>query len=208
MNTRQPQNPGTTDPTAVRTELLSRLGLPADASGKDVEAAHRAAVALLEHVPSEQKAWAQDQLVEVEAVCSLHAETAPAAAPAPVRVPAPSPSNEKAVAAAKASALPTRRRSRLIWVAAAAVVVIGGAFGVYTMNASASVPGITGTPDTSTASSAAPVDAAKVSELMRKISANPKDVASLSALADLYFQAETFLASISVMSLLKVEEFL
>jgi tetratricopeptide (TPR) repeat protein len=54
---------------------------------------------------------------------------------------------------------------------------------------SSSVPGITGAPDTSSSSSAPALDQAKVGELMAKITANPKDIASYNALASLYFQA-------------------
>jgi cytochrome c-type biogenesis protein CcmH/NrfG len=167
------------EPAEVRRELLSRLGLPPDATDRDVEAAHRAAVAVLEHAPDDQRAWAQEQLSEVEAVWSLLAET-PADAPAPTALDADD--------APPAVAVP-RSRSKVAWVAAGLVVLVGAAFGVHTMSSASSVPGITGAPDVSPSSSAPALDMKKVSDLMQKITTNPKDVASFAALASLYFQA-------------------
>jgi Flp pilus assembly protein TadD len=87
-------------------------------------------------------------------------------------------------------------RSRLIWLGAAALLVAGGAFAFHTMSSSAQVPGITGKPDTTTASaSSTPLDPAKVGALMQKISSNPKDTAALSALADMYFQSGDYTSS-------------
>lgn len=160
------------DSSEVRAELLSRLGLPADATNRDVETIHQAAVALADHAPEAQRAWALEHLEEVEAVQSLLAETDDAEVPVAV-VPR------------------TGARRWLPWAAAAAVLVAGGAFGVHLMSSS-SVPGITGTPDTTSAASAsaAPqVDQAKVGALMQKISANPKDAAAYNELTGLYFQA-------------------
>ena len=70
-------------------------------------------------------------------------------------------------------------------------MLIGGvAFGVHTMNSS-SIPGISGTPTTAASASASAnaLDMAKVGALMQKITANPKDSASLAQLSDIYFQA-------------------
>ena len=174
-----------TDPAAVRGELLRRLGLPADATDRDIEAAHRAAVTVLEHAPDDQRAWAQDQLSEVEAVWSLLSEAAPAAADTATD-PMVLDGDDAPPATTAAS---PRTRSRIAWVAAGLVVLVGAAFGVHTMNSASGVPGITGTPDTSTSSPATALDAKKVADLMQKITANPKDVASFAALANLYFVA-------------------
>ena len=167
-----------TDPAEVRRELLSRLGLPPDATDRDVEAAHRAAVAVLEHAPDDQRAWAQDQLSEVEAVWSLLTETAPTPTAA-----AEATTDDSPVVTAP------RSRSKVAWVAAGLVVLVGAAFGVHTMSSASSLPGITGTPDVSSSGSASALDMKKVSDLMQKITTNPKDVASFAALANLYFQA-------------------
>jgi len=178
MSSQTQPEPTITDHAEVRRELLSRLGLPPDATDRDVEAAHRAAVAVLEHAPDDQRAWAQDQLSEVEAVWSLLTETAPT----PTDLAEPATDDSPVVTA-------PRSRSKVAWVAAGLVVLVGAAFGVHTMSSASSLPGITGTPDVSSSSSASALDMKKVSDLMQKITTNPKDVASFAALANLYFQA-------------------
>jgi tetratricopeptide (TPR) repeat protein len=72
-------------------------------------------------------------------------------------------------------------------------------FGVYQMGQAAEVPGISGAPtgqETTAAPSGGattvPVDKAKVGALMKKITANPKDVVSLQALGDIYFGAADY----------------
>lgn len=81
--------------------------------------------------------------------------------------------------------------------AASAVLVVAVGFGVYFSGKSGEVPGISGKPtgqqtQASDGSTATPVDAAKVGALMKKISANAKDVASLQALGDIYFGAKDY----------------
>lgn len=163
------------DAGTVRTELLARLGLPADATDHDVETLRVAAAALLENAPDQQRAWASDHLADIEAVQSLLAEE-------PVSDDAGIPTEAEPVARG--------RRNRIAWVVAALVLIAGGAFGVHLMSSSG-VPGIDGAPDTSTPSaSAAPsLDMAQVGALMQKISADPKDAKSYAGLANLYFQA-------------------
>lgn len=153
-----------------RAELLGRLGLPADATDADVEATHRAAVALVASAPEAQREWAQEHLAEVDAVRSLLAET-------------PSPEIDEVEE-------PTGRR-RIPWIAwavAAILLAAGAAFAVHSMTGSA-VPAMDAADPTTSASAAPTLDAAQVSALMQKITTNPKDVASLGALADMYFQA-------------------
>jgi cytochrome c-type biogenesis protein CcmH/NrfG len=154
-----------------RAELLDRLGLPADATDADVEATHRAAVALVASAPEAQREWAQEHLAEVEAVRSLLEETV-------------SPED-----AAAADAPTGRRRVPWIaWAVAAILLAAGAAFAVHSMTGS-TVPAMDAADPTTSASAAPTLDAAQVSALMQKITTNPKDVASLGALADMYFQA-------------------
>lgn len=80
-------------------------------------------------------------------------------------------------------------RSRTVVTVAGLAVVAAVVVGVYQAGRSSSVPGINGKADAATSASAAPVDPAKVSALMAKIQTNPKDVASLAALGELYFQS-------------------
>jgi len=175
-----PQTAGspTIDGADLRTELLGRLGLPADATDTDVAAARRAAKAVLDHAPDDQRAWAEEQLADVEAIASLLDDLGtPAAGESPSAV----------------TPAATRSFRRPSWVLAAvtgAVLIGGVAFGVHTMNSS-SIPGISGTPTTAASASASAnaLDMAKVGALMQKITANPKDSASLAQLSDIYFQA-------------------
>ncbi len=167
------------DARAMRTELLGRLGLPEDATDRDVETLHRAAVSLVENAPDAQKEWAVDHLAEVEAVQSLLAETGD--------VDGPAGSGD-----APTVTMAPRSRSKLVWIVAALVLVAGAAFGLHIMNSSSAVPGITGAPENVNPSASPTVDQAQVGALMAKIAADPKDVASYSALANIYFQAADY----------------
>lgn len=152
-----------------RAELLGRLGLPADATDADVEATHRAAVALVASAPEAQREWAEEHLVEVEAVRSLLAETAGDEAPEVVETSG------------------RRRVPWIAWAVAAILLAAGAAFAVHSMTGS-NVPAMDAADPTPSASAPA-LDNAKVAALMQKITADPKDVDSLGALADMYFQA-------------------
>lgn len=85
-------------------------------------------------------------------------------------------------------------RSRGVLVTVGLVVIAGIVVGVYRWGGGSNVPGINGkvTDQPTASSSGTPVDPNKVSALMQKISANPKDVASLAALGDLYFAAADY----------------
>jgi tetratricopeptide (TPR) repeat protein len=178
MEPRQGSGTTTIDGAGLRTELLDRLGLPADATNADVATAHRAAKSLLDHAPEGQREWAQSQLADVEAITSLLADLDPAPPMPTTGLPA------EAVAARVAR----RKPSPAMWAVAGVVLVAGAAFGFHTMN-TANVPGISGAPDTSTSASASTLDQAAVGALMQKITTNPKDTASYNKLAALYFQA-------------------
>lgn len=179
MEPRQGPATSTVEGADLRAELLARLGLPADATASDVAAAHRAAVALLDHVPADQRAWAESQLADVEAITSLLDDLSPTETVSARPAPAPD---------ARVAARSVRRPPWVVWAVAAVVLVAGAAFGLHVMNAAA-VPGISGAPDTSTTGTAPALDQAKVAALMQKITTNPKDTAALNQLATLYFQA-------------------
>jgi tetratricopeptide (TPR) repeat protein len=78
---------------------------------------------------------------------------------------------------------------RTIVTAVGAVGVLAGAFVIYQLGAPA-VPGFTGTP--APGSSAVAVDPAKVAALMAKLQANPKDLAALRDLGNLYYDVRDF----------------
>jgi cytochrome c-type biogenesis protein CcmH/NrfG len=189
-----------------RHELLGRLGLRANASDQDVEKAHTGVVEFLELAPREVKSWAaacttdvdeafallsgpEQDLIRPEAqsvVTSQHPQDEPSQPAVPAAPAAP---------AAPASRRPTR--TVLVW-AIVPVLIVAVVLAVFYMGKS-DVPGISGTPtgqETTAASggapAATPVDKAKVTALMTKVSANPKDVASLQGLGDLYFAAQDY----------------
>jgi tetratricopeptide (TPR) repeat protein len=204
---------GRTDAADYKLELLGRLGLGTDASEQDVEAAHDGLVEFLELAPHDMKSWAAAQtgnvdeafallsgpeqdLVRPTAVDKMAQDTlhetrqTPAAAPAETRPPAA----PAAPAATSAPAARQPRRNQLIG-GALAVLLVAVVLGVYYAGRGSSVPGISGTPTTSATTApsgsptAVPVDQAKVAALTKKITANPKDKASLQSLGDIYFAA-------------------
>lgn len=103
----------------------------------------------------------------------------------------PVPSNPNPAPAAR----PSRTGLWVVVGVVALLVVAGGAY-VLGHSSSSAVPGIEGTPTNTTApvASGAPatVDQTKVAALMEKISADPKDSASLLSLGDLYYNASDY----------------
>jgi len=194
------------DATEIRNELLGRLGLRSSASDQDVESAHNGLVEFLELAPHGLKSWAAARTVDVDeafAVLSgpeqdLVAETRTVA----LDQDAPDATSRSPIAAPAlpiAPLTPSRgkpRRTRILG-ATGAVLVFAVIFLVFQMGKGSAVPGISGTP-TNTATTASggattvPLDQVKVAALMTKIAANPKDVASFSALGDLYFASSDY----------------
>ena len=202
---------GRADAAQLRNELLGRLGLRENARDADVETAHNGLVEFLELAPHEVKSWAAAQTADVDEAFALLSgpeqdlipatqvavmtqdglsETPPAPGPA-----APATPSAPAGLAALAANKPLQKK--LVW-ALAPLLVLGVVLGVYFNGKSSDVPGISGTPtgtETTAASggaTATPVDKTKVAALMTKISANPKDIASLQALGDIYFAAADY----------------
>ena len=194
---------GRADTTEFRHELLGRLGLRANASDQDVEAAHTGLVEFLELAPHEVQTWATARTTDVDEAFALLSGPeqdliAPAARSVATVQDAPEPAYSPSVAAPTAPASPASRkpgRTQLMW-AIAPLLIVAVVLGVYYMGKS-DVPGMSGTP-TNSATTAAPgsgaaaLDKAKVATLMTKISANPKDVASLQGLGDAYFAAADY----------------
>ena len=194
------------DATEIRNELLGRLGLRSSASDQDVESAHNGLVEFLELAPHGLKSWAAARTVDVDeafAVLSgpeqdLVAETRTVA----LDQDAPDATSRSPIAAPALPIAPLTpssgkpRRTRILG-ATGAVLVFAVIFLVFQMGKGSAVPGISGTP-TNTATTASggattvPLDQVKVAALMTKIAANPKDVASFSALGDLYFASSDY----------------
>ena len=204
-----------------KQELLSRLGLRTNAGDQDVESAHDDLVEFLELAPHELKSWVEAQTADVDEAFALlrgpekdlvqlaqvaamshdgPAETSPVPSPAP---PRPSGLNSPAapqalakswVSAALAASKPPRKM--LVWVLTP-LLVVAVVLGVYVSGKNSEVPGISGkaTGQQTQAPGGAkttPVDRTKVAALMKKISTNPKDIASLQALGDIYFAAADY----------------
>lgn len=171
------------DAARVEQELLARLGLTATASDDDVESAHAELVEFLDGAPAGLRRWARRETAAAdEAYALLSGPTADLAALARTSTPA----------APQARSGGVLLSSRLVIgvVAAAAAVVLGVV--VYQSGDSSSTSaaaGQTTAANTAGTTSTPQVDQAQVAQLMEKISANPKDVASLVALGDIFFQA-------------------
>jgi tetratricopeptide (TPR) repeat protein len=196
---------GRADAAELRNELLGRLGLRDDASDQDVESAHNGLVEFLELAPREVKTWAAARTTDVDEAFALLSgpeldlvaatQTATTAAidlskDIPTSPPAPSAPGAFAALAANKP-----QRNKIIG-AIGAVLAVAVVFLVFQMGKSSDVPGISGTPTgtetTAAAGAATPVDQAKLAALMKKISANAKDVASLQGIGDLYFAATDY----------------
>ena len=202
---------GRADATEFRQELLGRLGLRADASDHDVETAHNGLVDFLELAPHEVKSWATARSTDVDEAFALLSgperdlipPVADPVATAQVGLdetpPPPAPPVFSEYPSASAPAATGRhwpQRTQLVW-AIAPLLVVAVVLAVYFMGKGSSVPGISGAPTNTTTtapagSTAVPVDQAKVAALMTKISANPKDKASLQSLGDIYFAAADY----------------
>jgi len=214
---------GRADAAEVKQALLGRLGLRADATDQDVEAAHDGLVEFLELAPHDVRSWAAALTADVDEAFALlsgpeqdlvaatqvaavtqgalnqtpaaptTARSASSGVSAPAAAPAP-PAKSWAPAALTAN---KPLRKKIVW-AAVPLLVVAVVLGVYFNGKSSGVPGISGTPTSSATTApssgptAVPVDPAKVTALMNKITANPKDRASLQALGDIYFAATDY----------------
>lgn len=207
MGTRTTTGPGG---SAGETEaaLLARLGLPRDASAQEVEAAHDELTGFLESAPAALRGWAADQIDRIDEAYALlsdptidrsswaaAADPGPIAAKTPASTPKPTataatPPAEWSTASAepRGGLLYDRRIRRLALGVAALVGVVVIAVVGYNLDGG---PRTASSPEPGVAASPA-VDMARVGELMRRIDADPNDVQSLQALADLYFEVNEF----------------
>lgn len=157
--------------TRPERDLHSRLGLTAEATDQDVEAAHKELVKFLKGAPNGLSRWAQNEIASVDEAYEL------------LTAPAPATS--------------TRGNPRLKRAAAAVLAIgatVGVIIGVYNMGAeeTGSSANQKVAAQTKNLSSA---DQAQVVRLMDKVQANPKDVASLSKLGDIYYAAGDYNAA-------------
>ena len=95
---------------------------------------------------------------------------------------------------------PTSRRSwarrlrRPVAVATGVAAVLAVVVAVYNLGGGSGIPGVGSNPVAGAAASPA-IDTARVAQLMQKIAADPRDVASLQSLADIYYLANDFESS-------------
>lgn len=177
----RPKGPTTTtSPAGVKSDLLARLGLDAAADEQDVESTHDHIVEYLEAAPTDIRGWADRRQQEVDRVFALL--TGPESDLKALARPAA----HRATPAAGQASQPNQT-NRLLLGIIAFLVTIGVVVGVYWIGKPA-VPEMTAAQG-ATQSQPAGVDQAKLADLAKKVSANPKDAASLQAIADLYFNA-------------------
>lgn len=170
----------TTSPAGLKSDLLARLGLDAAADEQDVESTHEHIVEYLEAAPTDIRGWADRRQQEVDRIFALL--TGPESDLKALARPA---AQHGTPAAGQASQ--PNRTNRLLLGIIAFLVTIGVVVGVYWMGKPA-VPEMTAAQG---ATQSQPVlDQAKLAELTKKVTANPKDVASLQGITDLYFNAQ------------------
>jgi len=166
----------TPSPSRVKSDLLARLGLDAAADDQQLETTHDTIVEYLESAPEDIRGWADRRQQEVDRVFALL--TGPESELKALARPA---------AAAPAATEPNKS-NRLLMGIIAVLVTIGVVFGVYQMG-KPDVPEMTAAQGSPTATQPV-LDQAKLAELTKKVEANPKDVASLQGIANLYFDAQ------------------
>lgn len=177
-----------------RVGLYARLGLTPKASDQDVESAHRDVLAFLATVPPQIRGWASAQTASADEAFALlaipAAELDAMALSGNYQTPTSTP-----VASATNISLPNPARKKLIKVASV-FMLVAVIFGVYKMGNSKDPLAGTAKSDQTASNGAgattSTIDQTRVTALMGKISANPRDIASLQSLGDIYFAATEY----------------
>lgn len=177
----------TTDAAQAREALLARLGLDATADEEQVESTYDRIADYLDEAPSDIRGWAERRQREADRIFDLL--TGPEAALAAAARPAAAaePPAAQGVPNTPGTGTPT---NKLLLGVIAVLVTVGVVLGVYWMGRP-TVPDVTpGAAATPTATAPPAVDQAQLAALTTKVKADPKDVASLQKIADLYFTAQ------------------
>jgi cytochrome c-type biogenesis protein CcmH/NrfG len=174
----------TSDPVVTRVGLLARFGLDAAADDQEVETTYDRIGDFLDQAPSDIRGWADRRQQEADRIFSLLTgpeselvQPARTAAPVAAGSPAPAPAGSST--------------NKVLIGIIAVLATVGVVFGVYWMGRP-SVPDVGAAASASSAAtpSAAPtLDQAQLAALTAKVKANPKDIASLQKITDLYFTA-------------------
>ncbi len=175
----------TSDPVVTRVGLLARFGLDAAADDQEVETTYDRIGDFLDQAPGEIRGWADRRQQEADRIFSLLTGPESELVP-PARTSAPA-----AAAPAPAAAPASSSTNRVLIGIIAVLATVGVVFGVYWMGRP-SVPDVGSAASASSAAtpSAAPtLDQAQLATLTAKVTANPKDIASLQKITDLYFGA-------------------
>ena len=192
---------GRAEATELRHELLGRLGLRANASDQELEAAHYELANFLELAPPEMKSWAAARTIEVNELFALlsGSEQDLASPPTQMLTTGLDEADDRFMASpfSPSPARPERSPGRTLLRWAMLPLLAAIILGVYWVGKDSPAPATSGTPTSSTttasgAPSVVPVDSTKVAALMTKIGANPKDTASILALGDIYFAAADY----------------
>lgn len=151
-------------------ELYARLGLTVQASDQDVETAHKEIVRFLRSAPDGVSRWAQSEIAAADEAYALL-------------------SDAEAVTSTSRSPL-VKRVAPL----AVTLVVVAIVFGVYKIGGDEGGPAPK-EPEAAQTQNLTPADQAQVAQLVEKVNANPKDVASLIRLGDIYFKVGDYAAA-------------
>jgi cytochrome c-type biogenesis protein CcmH/NrfG len=175
-----------TDPADARGGLLARFGLDVTADDQEVETTYDQIVEYLDEAPGDIRGWADRRQQEADRIFALL--TAPETELAtPARTPAARPA---VTVETDPQTLPSSTNKMLLGIIAV-LVTVGVVFGVYWVGRP-TVPDVSAaaSPTATAAPSAAPtIDTAQLAALTEKVKADPKDVASLQKIVDLYFTA-------------------
>lgn len=170
--------------SAARSELLRRLGLPADSSDAAVEAAHEQLAAYLAEAPEELRGWAERRRTEADRIHELLTG---------------SPDELAALGAPRTSA--AGRRGFPGWARGlvAVLAVIAVIAGIYQIGKPPAADTAAAAPTASQPTQGQPaasqeptLDQAKVAELTGRLQSDPNDVAALFDLGNAYYQADDY----------------
>ncbi len=192
----------------VEQEMLARLGLTARATRQEIETARDDIAQYLAGAPAGLSSWVRHQEALVDQAYALLSDPA---ADLERALPLDPGAGEGAIAGAGPSAgdgvgrlnvveAVVRRRPGPVMRALAAALALVGVLTVgYIVYAAGAptVPGFSGTP---APGASAGIDTARVAQLMGQIQQDPKDIAALTELGDIYFTARDYQVAATWMS--------
>ena len=147
-------------------------------------------VAYLGQAPGDIRVWADRRRLEVDRIFALLTGPQSDLGSGTGSSGPSTPAAEAAAARAGEARAPRRGATpRALLGVVAVLVTIGVVVGVYWMGKPSTPQSASPAAQGGTSQSAAPVDQAKLTALTKKVEADPKDITSLQAIADLHFAA-------------------